>query len=195
MRKLAAFLKKKYFRVHSIDYPSTRMGLEQLREYIWEAYFEGVQWDGTVHLVGYSMGGLIIRALLHHYQIPNLGRVVQLAPPNHGSEVADVLKNFWPYKKLYGPAGQQLTTDQAAIRHLFGEVYYELGVIAGDLSLDPISSRFIRGNDDGKVSIESTKLEGMKDHIVVKASHTLFPHSREVQEQTLSFLRDGCFRR
>ena len=104
------------------------------------------------------------------------------------------MKNFWPYKKIYGPAGQQLTTDQSAVKHLFGEVNYELGIIAGNSTIDPIGSLIIPGVDDGKVAVERTKLEGMKDHIIVSASHSFFPSNKEVQKQTLHFLKNGNFK-
>ena len=51
------------------------------------------------------MGGLVIRALLNRYRPDNLGRVVQIGTPNHGSEVADFLKNDWLYRLFFGPAG------------------------------------------------------------------------------------------
>ena len=98
--------------------------------------------------------------------------------------------------KIYGPAGQQLTTDQKKIKNLLTDkIDYELGIIAGNFTIDPISSSIIPGNDDGKVSIESTKLKGMKDHIVVSASHTFFPSNKKVKQQTLSFLKNGQFKR
>ena len=139
------------------------------------------------------MGALLIRALIHKYRYKNLGRVVQLAPPNHGSEIADLTKNLWLYKKIFGPAGQQLVTDQKIFKHLFGQVNYDLGIIAGNATLDPIFSIIIPGPDDGRVGVEKTKLEGMKDHIIIKVSHSFFPYSKKVRKQTLHFLQYGNF--
>lgn len=195
MKKLASYLEGNGFNVINLNYPSTTHKIEQLTEIINREIATKVKKDKKLHLVGYSMGGLIVRVLIHKYRYKNLGRVVQLAPPNHGSEVADFVKNFWLYKKIYGPAGQQLITDQEAIKHLFGEVNYELGIIAGNASIDPISSAIIPGSNDGKVAVERTKLEGMKDHIVIFASHTFFPSNKKVQKQTLCFLQHGKFQR
>ena len=194
MQKLATYLQKDGFDVISLNYPSTTYKIEDLTEIINREISQKANKDKRIHFVGYSMGGLMVRALINKYQYQNLGKVVQLAPPNQGSEVADFLKNFWPYKKIYGPAGQQLITDQTAIKNLLGEVNYELGIIAGNATIDPISSAIIPGEDDGKVSVESTKLEGMKDHIVVSASHSFFPSNKEVQNQTLHFLKNGNFK-
>lgn len=193
MQKLANYLQKDGFDIINLDYPSTTYKIEDLTEIINKEISKKITQDKQIHFVGYSMGGLMVRALIHKYHYKNLGKVVQLAPPNQGSEVADFVKNFWLYKKIYGPAGQQLTTNQSSIKHLFGEVDYELGIIAGNATIDPISSLIIFGEDDGKVAVEKTKLEGMKDHIVVSASHTFFPSNKEVQKQTLYFLRNGRF--
>jgi len=85
-------------------------------------------------------------------------------------------------------------TEDAGIDELLGTVDYELGVIAGNFSIDPVSSSLIPGDDDGKVSIKSTKVDGMKDHVVTSASHTFFPSNQEVIKKTLNFLRFGAFK-
>jgi len=194
MKSLAKILEKSGFSVINLDYPSTSYNLEDLTDIVHQKISTYVASDKKIHFVGYSMGGLFVLALIKKYQYKNLGKVVQLAPPNHGSEIADLLKNFWLYKKIYGPAGQQLITDQSAIKHLFGQVNYNLGIIAGDTAIDPICWGIIPNKNDGRVSIESTKLKGMKDHIVVSASHTFFPSNKEVQKQTLHFLKNGNFK-
>lgn len=144
--------------------------------------------------IGYSMGGILVRSLINKYPPEKLGRVVQLAAPNNGSEVSDFLLNNWFYKKIYGLAEQQLTTNNKATKKLLDKVDYVLGVIAGNSTIDPISSYIIGGDDDGKVSIASTKFEGMKDHIVVSASHTFFPSNTDVHKQTLYFLKNDAFK-
>lgn len=193
MKTLAKFLEQDGFDVINLSYPSTSHKIEELTDLINSEISSRVKENKTVHFVGYSMGGLMVRALIHKSKYKNLGKVVQLAPPNQGSEVADFVKNFWPYKKIFGPAGQQLVTDQTAVKHLFGEVNYDLGIIAGNSSIDPISSAIIPGENDGKVAVERTKLEGMKDHIVVNASHTFFPSNKEVLKQTLYFIKHNKF--
>ena len=149
MQKLATYLQKDGFDVINLSYPSTTHKIEDLTKIINKEISQRTPEKKRIHFIGYSMGGLMVRALIHKYNYKNLGKVVQLAPPNQGSEVADFVKNFWPYKKIYGPAGQQLITDQSTIKHLFGEVNYELGIIAGSTTIDPISSAIIPGEDDG----------------------------------------------
>jgi len=196
MGGLARYLQHNGYEVLNLGYPSTKFPIEQLIDVVHsqiEARTRGR--DGTIHFVGYSMGGLLIRAYIAKYKPHNVGRVVMLGTPNQGSEVADFLKRSTLYRWLYGAAGQQLITDQAEFVHLFGQISYELGVIAGNRPIDPISSRIINKPNDGKVSIESTKVEGMSDHIVIRASHTFFPNNRVAWRQTVAFLRGGRFER
>lgn len=194
MRKLADFLEKAGLEVLNLGYPSTKYSIEAIADIIHPritAFAESI--PGKMHFVGYSMGGLVIRAYLHRYKPQNLGRVVMIGTPNQGSEVADFLQKKKLYRILYGPASQQLITDQSAFAHHFGAVDYEVGVIAGNRPVDLISSHIIGKANDGKVSIDSTKLSGMKDHVVVPSSHTFFPSSQQAWWQTLAFIKDGQF--
>lgn len=193
MEDLEQFLEDKGYTVYNLNYPSTEHSLEKLTSIVAADIASKISADKPVHFIGYSMGGIVTRAVLNKFRPDNLGRVVQLASPNKGSEVADYLKNNWLYEKVYGPAGKQLVTDGAGIDELLGKVDYELGVVAGTFSIDPISSSLIPGNDDGKVSVESTKVEGMKDHVLVYSSHTFFPQNEEVQRHALEFIRNGVF--
>ncbi|WHO72922.1 triacylglycerol lipase [Rhizobium sp. BT03] len=197
MEKLAAFLSGNGYRVVNVGYPSTRFSIGDLVDIVRPQIDAAAKesGDGRVHFVGYSMGGLIIRAFLRNDRPPNLGRVIMVGTPNNGSEIADFLK-AWPlYRKFYGPAGQQLITDQTAMTELFGTVDYELGIIAGNRTIDPVSSLIIglRVPNDGKVSVESTRLDGAAAHIVIAATHTFLPVNKTMWNQALSFLRDGRF--
>lgn len=194
MKKLEHYLTSEGYSVINLNYPSTRYPLEELiAQTHQEIEARTPDKSRKIHFIGYSMGGLVVRGILAKYRPLRLGRVVLLAPPNHGSEVADFIRNNPLYKRIYGPAGQQLTTNQTKISSLFGKVDYELGIIAGDRAIDPVSYFIIPGKNDGKVSIESTKLEGMKDHITLHATHTFFPTNAQVLKQTAYFLREGIF--
>lgn len=133
MEKLAGFLSGHGYRVVNVAYPSTKFSLEDLvgliRPQIDDAATNAG--EGRIHLLGYSMGGLVIRALLKDYRPANLGRVIMVGTPNNGSEVADFLKGWFLYRKLYGPAGQQLITDQRTMIGLFGAVDYDLASSPG----------------------------------------------------------------
>jgi pimeloyl-ACP methyl ester carboxylesterase len=194
MQGLARFLAARGHRTLNLDYPSTRRPIEAIAVQIHPEIVPFARSvPGKLHFVGHSMGGLVIRAYLHRYRPPNLGCVVMLGTPNQGSEVADILKNRWAYRKFFGPAGQQLVTELTATDALFGRIDYRLGVIAGSRSIDPISSLIIGDPNDGRVSIERTKIVGMTDHVVVAVSHAFLPASKQVHRLVLEFLCQGRF--
>lgn len=146
-----------------------------------------------VHFVTHSLGGIVLRQYLSTNSIEGLGRTVMLAPPNQGSQVVDKLK-FWPgYKLLNGPAGMQLGTDAQSLPPLLGPANFELGVIAGTRSINWILSTLLPGTDDGKVTVENTKLEGMADHISIAASHPFIMRDARAIHQVLFFLSHGRF--
>lgn len=147
-----------------------------------------------MHMVTHSMGGLVARALLTRYRPARLGRVVMLAPPNGGSEIADLLGGLAPYRWWFGPAGAQLGRRRdAATAALFGPISYELGVAAGSRSLYPLASALMPRPNDGRVSVAGTAVEGMADHIVLPTPHPLIVRDRAAVEQVVAFLRDGRF--
>lgn len=195
MGKLARLLAREGFHVLNTGYASSRYDIAALAQQLHTRINEQVaETQGKVHFVGFSMGGLLIRAYLAAHRPKQLGRVVMLGTPNNGSEVADFLQHNPLYRWVYGPAGQQLITRQQAFIHHFGAVDYELGIIAGNKPVDGfLSSRLIPSAHDGRVSVESTKLHGMKDHIILPVNHTFLPAYAPAMQQTLKFLQHGQF--
>jgi triacylglycerol esterase/lipase EstA (alpha/beta hydrolase family) len=196
LKRLDRALQRRGFATLNLDYASRRKPLEALAEEIHApvaAFAE--QCDGAIHFVGHSMGGLLTRVYLARYRPARLGRVVMLGTPNAGSEVADLLKDLSIYRAVFGPAGQQLSTDQHPVLAALPSPDYAVGIIAGCRTIAPIASAFVLPSpNDGRVSVESSKLADMADHIVVKASHTGLPRHAAAIEQTIAFLHDGRFR-
>ena len=116
-----------------------------------------------------------------------------LSPPNQGSEVVDKLSHLALYQWLNGPAGMELGTDKAALPVILGAADFELGVITGKYSINPILSQLIPGPDDGKVAVERAKLDGMADFLVVGSAHPFIMQNDQVIRQTLYFLQYGYF--
>lgn len=196
MRTLAKFLKGNGYQVLNIGYPSGRLPLEALVEHIQEQILSfKLDPARKIHFVGYSLGGLLARGVIHRHRPQNLGRVVQLAPPNQGSEVADFWQNFFVFRWLFGPAGRDLGAEEKRFNRILGPVDFELGVVAGNRSWDPISSAMIAGPNDGKVSIASTQVANLTDHIVIPATHTFIIYNKEAFSHTLNFLKSGHFKK
>ena len=195
MMPLALDLRRDGYAVDNIGYPTRPYDVAELaRRYLAPAVAAaGVA--GPVHLVTHSLGGIIARQYLQDHELPPGSRVVMLAPPNHGSEVADFVRTWPVYRWWMGAVGQQLGTGPDAIVHRLAPIDAEVGIIAGTRSIQPWFSRLIPGDDDGAVSVASTRLDGMRDFIVVGASHTLLMFNTRVRAQVRHFLRHGCFLR
>lgn len=148
--------------------------------------------EQPINFVTHSMGGIIVRELGRSTKL-KINRTVMLSPPNHGSELVDKLKVIPLFKLINGEAGLSLGTKVNSIPNTLGAVDFETGIIVGDRSYNPIYSYLIPGIDDGKVSIASARVEGMKDLLIVPQSHSLIMNSELVIEQTINFINSGKF--
>ena len=184
------------YAVYNYDYESRKNEIgylvDDLREFLEACCLEK---EKSLHFVTHSLGGILIRALISEERPYNLGRVVMLSPPNKGSEVVDYIKDYSLFKDIFGPASMQLGTDPDSIPNRLGPADFELGIITGDRTIDPISSWIIPGKDDGKVAIERTKLEGMTDFLVMHVSHAYIMEEPEVVDEVIYFLQQGRFTR
>ena len=195
MRPMEKNLKKNGFPVLNLNYPSRKKPIEELSEWVREKLEEEIKQSPDLHwdFVTHSMGGIILRQIMKTRPLSNLGRVVMLGPPNQGSEVVDRLRHFKLLKQINGPACLQLGTEKNGFIEKLGKVNFDLGVIAGNKSINPFLSLLIPGEDDGKVAVKRTKVEGMNDFRVFPCSHSFFMSRRKVQDQVRSYLSLGCF--
>ena len=195
MSRIEDSLRGAGYQVYNRDYPSTQATVEALAA---SEIRQGLDWcqanaRGQVHFVTHSMGGILVRAYLQDNQIEQLGRIVMLSPPNHGSEVVDRMQDWWLFEKLTGPAGQQLGTGADGVTASLAPIPGEIGIIMGNRTVDPWLSWMIPGRDDGKVSLDSARLAEMKDFIVMPASHAFIMRKKKVIQQIVTFLQQGKF--
>lgn len=183
------------YRVINHGYPSDNAPIEALIDQVGRAVNQcGFH---RIHFVTHSLGGILVRAWLRDQRPAIMGRVVMLAPPNQGSEIADMLAEEPRLAGLVefvsGPAALQLGTDAGSVPNSLGPVDFELGVIAGNRFINPLGALLIDGPHDGTVSVESTQVEGMADHIVLPTTHALIMMNPVVIAEVLEFLRWGAF--
>jgi pimeloyl-ACP methyl ester carboxylesterase len=151
----------------------------------------------TLHLVGHSLGGLVILKAFAQdaqmqAQLPS-GRIVLLGSPLRGSRTARNLARL-PFGKAI--MGRSIHEEVLVARERRWDQSRDLGVIAGDLGFG--LGRLVGtlgGPSDGTVLIDETRLEGTNDHVVLRVSHTGMLFSAAVATQAGAFLRTGRFTR
>jgi len=179
------------FRAYAFSYPSRREDLQAnargLQEFISSVPGE------IVHCVGYSLGGMVLRALFRDYPNQRPGRVVLLGSPQTGSHVAQVLSRSRAGRWLTGRSVADLLAGAYREQPWFDR---EIGVIAGSrpLGLGRLVAT-LPGISDGTIQVEETKVPGARDTIVLPVAHSAMLWSPSVAEQVATFLRNGRFRR
>lgn len=195
MDLVAEALRTGNYVVCNVDYPSREYVITELvGAHVVPAIHDcGLDVRGPIHFVTHSMGGIIVRQIAAVAALPTIGRVVMLAPPNQGSEVVDVLGDNWLFEFVNGPAGRQLGTEAESKPNSLGEADFELGVITGNTSINPLLSNIIPGEDDGKVAVQRAKVVGMQDFLILPVSHPFIMRDEIVIRQSLHFLAHGEF--
>jgi hypothetical protein len=147
-----------------------------------------------IHFVTHSMGGIVVRQYHAGIGDARIGRIVMLAPPNQGSELADLLARHRLSRWLVGPNLLLMGTTADAIPRRLPPVKGEVGVIAGDRPWRTRSPA-LEMPHDGKVSVAATRITGMTDHLTVNASHSFLMWRKVVIRQISAFLERGHFDR
>ncbi len=157
------------------------------------AHFVEATPGDTVHLVGHSLGGVLICSLLERGLLPRVGRVVCLGSPLRGSRSGARLARWPGGRHLVGAC---LADVQARGGFSTWPAGVEVGSIAGriPLGVGRLLGPFPEPND-GTVAVEETRIAGLADHIVLPVSHVALLWSKVVARQTERFLLHGRFYR
>jgi len=195
MNRMEEALATDGYRVANWSYPSRKQSIKALAE---DAISDAIETcrDSSVrriNFVTHSMGGILLRYYLANHEIEDLGRVVMLSPPNQGSELVDFWSDWPGYELINGPAGYQLGTDENSLPLRLGPANFEVGIITGNNTTNPLFSLMIPGEDDGKVAVERARLQGMADFLVVPEAHSFIMRDAVVIQQSTHFLEFGRF--
>lgn len=188
MEPMARYLHQQGYHTINVPYPSFRKPMDELAAIIHEA----IKLHGgkrKIHFVTHSLGGVLARKLLHMLPAGQTGRVVMLAPPNQGSEIVDWAARYKPFALGLGPAGLKLGSDTMEVPGLPEST--DSVVIMGKRSNIPFFRRLLDKENDGIVSVERGKIEGMNEFHVLDTDHTFIASDPRVMEITLKFLREG----
>ncbi len=196
-----AYLRRHLAKHHGIDghlfsYPSVRGTLDENAEMLAD-YVRQHSAGEPVHLVGHSLGGVVLlRMLTLHARAP-VDRAVCIGSPLCGSRAAiDLSRHDWGQAILGKSIADGVTGRPAS--DWAGQVTerHEVGIIAGTVAagLGRLLTSF-DGPSDGTVAVSETKLAGAKDHVCLATSHSGLVLSKKVAVQVAAFLRHGEFLR
>jgi pimeloyl-ACP methyl ester carboxylesterase len=190
MAYLVQALRREGFAAHALGYRTVRDPLEAHLSRL-ARRIEKLE-AARVHLVGHSLGGVIVMRYLQRVADQRIGRAVLLGSPVAGCRAA---------VRFAERAGGELMMGQslAMWREPFDvsvDPRFEIGAIAGTraLGLGAVVTRLPKPND-GVVCLDETRFPALRDHLVLPVGHTLMLMSSRVALQTASFLKTGAFRR
>ena len=194
MRVLAKALRKQGYNTHQINYLSIRKNINNIQSNVFKQMMSIISNNTArkIHLVGHSLGGLLVRSYLAKHSIPNMGFVVIIGSPNKGTNFVDYYKQSWWFK-WFGDITHIFSAKQSAFLNSLPLPNYTLGVIAGNFN-SKWQEHILPGPDDGLVPVKSTKIKGMKDFIIIENTlHRWLIYKRQVIDQVIYFLSHGRF--
>jgi triacylglycerol lipase len=196
MKKIDKSIRNENYITENYSYKSITDDLDTLGKYLY--YKIKVSKYDTVSFVTHSMGALVVRSMVQYAikdsHFPVIYRIVMIAPPNGGAEIADFYASFQILKKLLGPNVEHMKTDSASYATKLPIPYNsEIGIIAGVRGGSYGYNIFIKGDNDGLLTPERTKLSKEKDFIIVKGEHNFLTQKKHVCQLVVEFLKFGLF--
>lgn len=193
MTQMGSTLRDAGYSTIGFCYPSTQVSIPEAAAYL-DRMVQSLEGFDEIHFVVHSMGGLVVRAYTMDYDDPRIKRMVMLGTPNRGAELADISQKYWLVRTAGGPGARQLVTSQDGLIPKLPVPKFEFAVIAGCRGTATGWNPFIPGDDDGTVTVASTKLAGAADFSTVNAVHSRLLWNQEALDQTVSFLKAGRLR-
>ncbi|MGE3408715.1 MAG: esterase/lipase family protein [Pirellulales bacterium] len=196
----AEYLRQKGgYTVFCVGYPTTQADIGEHAQCLANIieHLDGIE---RINLVAYSLGNLVIRHYLADQAAqegqsadPRIRRIVMLAPPNHGTPLANPFAHSKIFSALMGPSARQIANWPESLELQLATPNREFGIIAGGSGGKIGFNPLLPGDNDGVIPVESARLEGAKDFIVLPVVHTMMIHDRDVMACTLEFFQRGQF--
>ncbi|MDA7979754.1 MAG: alpha/beta hydrolase [Pirellulales bacterium] len=186
--------------VYGVSYPSLMSDVDDHAAQL-ARVLSGFSDAQEINFVGHSLGNIVVRRLLalqmeNHPQGKHderIKRIVMIAPPNHGSSRAAAWAENPLFKSVIGETGQQLGAKWNDLAKQLATPQCEFGIIAGARGDGNGWNANIPGDDDGTISVETTKLPGASDFVTVPVFHTLSESNDKVLAYTAKFIEHGFF--
>ncbi|MFZ4724847.1 MAG: esterase/lipase family protein [Paludibacter sp.] len=197
MQKIQQAIEKKGYTSEIYTYLSLVNDVDSVGKML----FNKIQYESfdTVSFVTHSMGALVVRSIYEHLdstsRFPFIYRFVMIAPPNNGSPVADFFAQFEFAKTLGGPNLENLTTDTITGAPKYPIPTCEIGLIAGSYGGNKGFNIFVKGDNDGVLLPQSTKMGIEKDVVFIKSWHVGLLFDKKVIMQVMAFLKNGRFKK
>lgn len=200
MTPLAKQLQNRGFATHQHNYHSLRERIDQhskrLNQWLIEHHNPAI----AIHLVGHSLGGLVIRDFVARYPHWKIGRCVTLGTPHNGSTTAKYMSTL--AAPLVGHSFKNALDGQSApwpksisLGVIAGDAPYGLGQLVLNYHNQKVNLSQPQSAHDGTVYVFETQLNEATDHIIMPVSHTGMLINPKVAEQTAYFLDHGYFKR
>ena len=196
MESLVYKIHKAGYEVRNVGYTSISRSVDEIKTEVFRKFDQYISEnpEKKIHFVGHSLGGLLVRAYLDQKKLKNLDSVVLMGTPNKGTSLVNEYEDKWYFSWL-GPMIAELGVDNSQFLKTLKAPYYTVGVIAGSRPYSRWSSGTLQGQNDGLVAVESTKLEGMSDFIVIDVNHSRMKRDSRVIEQVIYFLKNSKFKK
>jgi pimeloyl-ACP methyl ester carboxylesterase len=211
MDSLCRYLREKGgYNVFNVEYPSTRDDIAEHARSL-RRVIDNLDGITEINFIGHSMGNIVVRHYLGDLARQNpwrqsageaaadrraaarFRRFVMLAPPNQGALLAEKFSDNVVFQQIYGESGIQLGRDWPELEKRLATPPFEFGIVAGGKENQKGYNPLLPGDNDGTITVESAKLGGARDFIVLPALHSFIMDDGMVQECVLRFLQKGYF--
>ncbi len=189
MQLQARRLRRCGYAVHVFSWPTVRGNFSENARAL-QAFLASIS-APTVHLIGYSLGGVLIRALHHYFPAQRPGRIVTWGSPHNGSRAATSLARFGLGRRMLGRSIADLLASEPKN---WASPIADMGTLAGvfPCGIGAVVARLPRPHD-GVVCADEARFDAAQAHAALPVSHMGMLWSRAVVDQTCAFLRTGRF--